>query len=308
MDAITFHLDDQKIMAWFAGMEDSSIAKTRFFYSSQSQPHTGSDTCQLQLSLLRGGYAGDYGKNVSDTERHILADVLVDLFLGPEDKEGEDSDGDGSLLGLVEMLVGNNGELCELVALLKESEDGFSTVVPDTDDAGKIHDDSIASDPTAAPWYSILLALQDIDETMAPIAFYTGTHTSEKDDEDEGSSPCVLATMKKGDAIVYDGRIRSFYPPLPDQSSGPTSNSLLRISFRSPEWQQLQPQPNGDMGWIGALRPGYRGALALDDWKQSLRAYRDGDGDAFEKYGDGIDKPFHNVDAEDAVDVEDVEA
>jgi len=259
-DALRYSLEDQKILAWFAGQEEAEAAAGRVFYG---QRHNDKN-CELQLSLLRAGFAGDNAKNVSDTERHILADALLDI-LGPS----------GSLTPLCESLVSSEGELYEFAASVT---DPGNTV-----EEGKVQSlvPIQGNSTVAAPLYSILLALQDVDESMAPMAFFMNTHSSGESQD----AACRLATMKKGDAIVFDARILWS----PNANDGSTY-TMLNIGFRNPKIQS-------DMGYVGSLRPGYRGALSFGDLKGSLAAYDNGDGDAFMKYGDGIRKPFHNVDA-----------
>lgn len=264
-EAFQYSLEDQKVLAWFAGMEGEEAAAGRKFYGQRHNENN----CELQLSLLRGGFAGDNAKNVSDTEAHILADVLVDV-LGPS----------GSLTPLFEDLVSSEGELYELAASV-------------TDPGNSVEEGKVQSllpiqgtSTDTSPLYSIILALQDIDENMAPMSFFVNSHSS----GDSQFAACRLATMKRGDAIVFDARILS----TPNTNAGETY-TMLNIGFRNPK------VPNG-IGYVGSLRPGYRGALNFGDLKGSLAAYGDGDGDAFKKYGDGIREPFHNVDAVDAVD------
>jgi hypothetical protein len=265
-DAIRYYVEDQKILAWFSGMEGAEAAAGRVFYGQRHRENN----CELQLSVLRGGFAGDNAKNVSDTERHILADVLEEVI-----------GGSGSLSSLLEDLVTLDGELFELTALVTDpgnhndaDQTAIQSVLP-----------AQGRNINPAPLYSIILALQDIDINMGPQTFFLNTHTSESPQNSE----CRISTMKKGDAIVYDARILCSYGTN-DAQTGSTSTTL-NMSFRNPETQV-------DLGYVGSLRPGYRGAMNLGDLKGSLAAYVNGDGDAFQKYGDGIRKPYHNVDAQ----------
>lgn len=260
-DSLRYSLEDQKILAWFAGMEGAEAAASRKFYG---QRHNDKN-CELQLSLLRGGFAGDNAKNVSDTEAHVLADVLFDI-LGPS----------GSLTPICEDLVSSEGELYELAASVTDPENPV--------EEGKVQCLLPTNEKSSvAPLYSILLALDDIDENMAPMSFFMNSHSS----GDSTFPTCRLATMKKGDAIIFDARILSS----PRSNAGSTY-TVLNIGFRNPKIQS-------DIGYVGSLRPGYRGPLSLGDLKGSLLAYDNGDGDAFKKYGDGMRKPFLNVDASD---------
>jgi hypothetical protein len=261
-DALRYSFEDQKILAWFAGMEGAEAAAGRVFYGQKQNEKM----CDLQLSMLRGGFAGDNAKNVSDTERHILADVLQDV-LGPS----------GTLTSLCENLVTSEGELYEMAALV-------------TDPGNEVEQEKVQSilpvqgSSDTAPLYCILLALQDVDENMGPMTFFMNTHSSGESPD----VPCRISTMKKGDAILFDARI-SFSSNANDAQNGSTS-TMLNISFRNPQVQ-------GDLEYVGSLRPGYRGAMNLGDLTGALLAYGNGDGNAFEKYGDGIRKQFHNIDA-----------
>jgi len=259
-DAIRYYIEDQKILAWFSGMEGEEVAAYREFYGQRHRENN----CELQLSVLRGGFAGDNAKNVSDTERHILADVLEEVI-----------GANGTLSSLLDSLVTSNGELFELTALVTDpgndaNQTAIESVLP-----------AQGRNTNPAPLYSIALALQDIDVNMGPTTFFLNTHTSESPQNSERR----ISTMKKGDAIVYDARISSSYGTN-DAQTGSTS-MMLNISFRNPKTQV-------DMGYVGSLRQEYRGAVNLGDLKGSLSAYVNGDGDAFKKYGDGIKEPFYN--------------
>lgn len=262
-DSLRYYVEDQKILAWFAGMEagveGEEAAANRVFYGEKQSP----TYCDLQLSVLRGGFAGDFAKNVSDTERHMLADVLDDVF-------GEE----GSLTSLCEALVTTEGELYELAALVTEPGNGVED--------GKVQ--SIVPFQNTPPLYSILLALDDFKENMGPITFYKGTHISE-DRQNVDASAGKTSTLKKGDAIIYDART------LLSHSSNKASTSfLLNISFRNPKVE-------GQLGHTGSLRPGYSESMNLGDLTRALTAYKNGDGDAFEKYGDGIKKQLYDTES-----------
>lgn len=265
-DACGYHFDDQKIMAWFAGTaegeEDQKIFASRSFYGTKKSENF----YELQLSLMRAGYAADFGKNVSDTERHVLADVLFDV-IGP----------DGTLTPLLENLVTSEGELYELAAIISspghEVEEGqIESILKD--------DIRLADVP---PLFTVFLATHDVDINMGPTTYFTNTHDEHVDEESlNGNAPPRRSLMNKGDAVVIDSRILCTYYSNDAQLGNPFT--LLKLSFRNPEY-------TGDLGYAGSLRPGYREKkITLGQLKETLLAYKNGDGDSFKKFGDGIEK------------------
>eukprot|EP01083_Nonionella_stella_P173820 600693_1 len=64
-----------------------------------------------QLSLLRGGYAGDYGKHITEMKR-IFWQMCFWMYLGRMDE--------GKLTSLMEELVSSEGMLYELAALVTQ--------------------------------------------------------------------------------------------------------------------------------------------------------------------------------------------
>jgi len=358
-DALRYYIEDQKILAWFAGMEGEEAAAKRVFYGGRHQgrhQHQKDDededededkevpvvesyanpapVTDLQLSLLRGGYAGDYGKNVTKTERHILADVLLDV-LGPEE---------GKLTPLLEELVSSEAMMCELAAFVTEpvsvsvsdrgDEDDTRMVLssgPGPGDESDSDSDSDSSDSDSDHnIYSIALALDDITEHMGPMK-YSLRSTSEE--SSNGVQEVHVGTMKKGDAIVYDARLlRS--QGANDATAGSTQTSfLMNISFQNSNLANANasadPQSRAFLLWAsqdatrstelflpsntnangagdgngnesssnGSLRPGYRDSMSLGDLTNALLDYDNGNGDAFEKYGDGMSKNFHNTES-----------
>jgi len=281
VDALSDHVNDQKIMAWFAGQtfqgadgeDEGWEVKDRAFYGEKQSDKV----CDLQLNMQRGGYTSDFGKNVSDAERHILADVLLDLF-GPS----------GNITSCYENLVTSKAELVELSALVTEPGDEV--------EEGKVQSLISSScelnNTSSAPLYTMILALQDISEYMAPITFFKNTHTASNNSESEEGvngdalTNSCLSTMKKGDAIIFDGRILFSYN-LNDPEKGSTC-STFRVSFKNPEVKE-------DLGFKGSLRPGYAQAMELSDLTHALDLYEKGDGDSFIKYGDGLNKEFVNI-------------
>jgi len=263
-DACGYHFDDQKIMAWMAGtqeaVEDQKIFANRAFYGQKK----GENFSELQLSMQRGGFAGDFGKNVSDVERHVLADVLLDV-IGP----------DGTLTPLLESLVTSEGELYELAAIL--SSPGHEV------EGGKI--DSILKDEIrladVPPLFTVYLAIHDVDINMGPTTFFTNTHDENVDEQSlNGNAPPRRSIMKKGDAVVIDSRILSTSYSNDSQLGNPFT--LLKLSFRNPKY-------TGDLGYAGSLRPEYREKkITLGQLGETLVAYKKGDSDSFKRFGDGV--------------------
>lgn len=249
---------------------ERDVTTSRTFYGVENRRK---NRCDLQLSLLRGGFAADRSSNADDAgptnyESFALADALLELL-------GED----GTLRHLYENLVTPNGEFYELAAVITDPGSNRQTVHPDLPYQAK------------APLYVIFLALQDVTEEMGPTSFLLRTHTSKANDifnsGDKSQkdnqllkSDCRLSTLKKGDAVLFDAR--TLHCGNANEEEGGRTRALFNFSFRNPEVQ-------GDLGYKGSIRPGYEGAMSLKDVGDAMAAYGSGeDENPFAKYGNGI--------------------
>mmetsp|Transcript_17939 Transcript_17939/g.27144 ORF Transcript_17939/g.27144 Transcript_17939/m.27144 type:complete len:450 (+) Transcript_17939:46-1395(+) len=247
--------------------EDNPLLARTFYGVEQGRKHR----CDLQLSLLCGGYAvdDDDTDGSSTTTTHALADALQEL-LGSK----------GTLRSIYEELVTLDGELYELAAVVTDPGSDRQIVHPDL------------PFQYPAPLYVIFLALQDVTPDMGPTSFLLGTHTEEQnrifnsntDDKDEQlkNAKCRLATLKKGDAVLFDARI--LHCGNANQST--KSRGLFNFSFRN-------PQVTGNLGYEGSIRPGYCEQMTLRDVSQALEEYEKGEAnnnnvDPFAKYGSGV--------------------
>ncbi len=141
-----------------------------------------------------------------------------------------------------------------------------------------------------APLYVVFLALQDVTDEMGPTSFLLKTNTAKaidifdsgdmdvKDDQ-LVNADCRMATLKKGDAVVFDARVLHC-GGANDQQNGST-RVMLNFSFRN-------PKVKGDMGYKGSMMPGYVGAMKLSDVSEALARYSEGELDPFSKYGNGL--------------------
>lgn len=255
-------LEQQKIAA---KRTKENVELSTAFYGVENQRKC---RCDLQLSLLKGGFLADrWGDGVSttDLDGHVLVDAMQEL-LGK----------DGTLRYLYENLVTLKGEFYELAAVVTDPGSNRQTVHPDLPFQEK------------APLYVIFLALQDVNEDMGPTSFLLRTHTakenakfndkSQKDDQ-LSNADCRLSTLNKGDAVLFDARILHC-GNANDLEKGST-RALFNFSFRNPE-------VTGDLGYAGSIRPGYCGKMTLQDVGNALLAYSNGDREPFAKYGDGL--------------------
>jgi len=298
-DAFLNFIQDQKILAWFSGFEaqaNTSIAVlNRTFYGKEQSELS----CDLQLSLLRSGFVADLDKNTSKLERHILADTLQGLLL--------DETSLSQLSELCHKLVSEEGSLNELGAFM--TEPGYLNDLDPTSSSTNVDSTLRADTGTVpivdAPLYKIAVALDDINQHMGPTTFFLKSHTHDeterqrirstynKDDIDDDTIPTYTAMLQKGDAILYDARIMKCNQPN-DAMMGST-NAMLQLSFQNPNYKG----ENNDLkSMTGTLRPGYMDAIHLGDLSATVLVYRNGDGDAFAKYGDGISNPFLNTKSE----------
>jgi hypothetical protein len=267
-DRLRQYVLEQQSLA--AKATEADPATSRSFYGvEQARVHR----CDLQLSLLRGGYAADNNSNensgvqweASSSSSHVLADALQELL-------GED----GSLRAIYENLVTLQGEFYELAAVI--TDPGSQRQV--------IHPDLPFKEP--APLYVIFVALQDVDEDMGPTSFLLGTQTAKENakfydpslkDEQLSTADCRLATLKKGDAVLFDARILHCGNGN-DPVKGKT-RALFNFSFRN-------PQVTGNLGYDGSIRPGYCQAMTLGDVSDALVSYKNGNLNPFAKYGSGL--------------------
>ncbi|KAL3798789.1 hypothetical protein ACHAW5_009695 [Stephanodiscus triporus] len=223
--------------------------------------------CDLQLSLLRGGFASHLGgdrEDAPDAEARrstfALGDALQEM-LGS----------DGTLRRLYENLVTPDGELYELAAVITDKGSHRQMVHPDLPYQEK------------APLYVIFLALQDVTEGMGPTSFLLRTHTGEanaifasgdmeRKDEQLSRAECRVGTLKKGDAVLFDARTLHC-----GNANDERTRVLFNFSFRN-------PQVGGSLGYKGSIRPGYEGAMSLRGMADALAAYGSGDTNPFAKY------------------------
>jgi len=256
-------LDQQKI-AEIKTRENPSISKA--FYGVEN---ARKNRCDLQLSLLRGGFAADQNAKV-DVEKtgssHPLLNALQAL-LGSN----------GSLHACYENLVTNQGEFYELAAVITDPGSNRQQVHPDL---------PFQKD---CPLYVIFLALQDVNEDMGPTTFLLKTNSQKENerffnhsekDEQLSTADCRLSTLKKGEAVLFDARVlHCGNANHPEKGS---TRVLFNFSFRN-------PQVTKDLGYAGSIRPGYVSAMTLEDLSKKLDSYSKGDDpEPFAEYGDGL--------------------
>lgn len=267
-------LEQQKIAAEITE-KDLSLSKT--FYGVENQRK---NRCDLQLSLLKGGYTADSGYDNIDlsslneksssqsSQSHPLADALQELL-------GKDV---GTLRYIYENLVTIIGEFYELASVITDPGSVRQQVHPDL------------PFKEIAPLYVIFLALQDVTEDMGPTTFLLRTHTQKENakfnsgdkevkDEQLMKAKCRLATLKKGDAVLFDARI--LHCGNENDIDNGSTRALFNFSFRN-------SKVKGDLGYAGSIRPGYVQAMNLGDISDALDEYQNGNEDPFAKYSDGI--------------------
>jgi hypothetical protein len=232
------------------------------FYGVENQRKS---RCDLQLSLLRGGFKSDRGAPIDESESHVLADALQEL-LGQK----------GTLRPLYEQLVTLQGEFYELAAVITDPGSDRQQVHPDL------------PFQKTAPLYVIFLALQDVTEPMGPTTFLSGTHTEKetdvfmdlsKRDDQLSRAACRIATLKKGDAVLFDARV--LHCGNANELVGGSTRAIFNFSFRN-------PKVAGNLGYPGSMRPAYSGEINLGDVSDALLAYENGEKDPFAEYGDGL--------------------
>mmetsp|Transcript_20906 Transcript_20906/g.31854 ORF Transcript_20906/g.31854 Transcript_20906/m.31854 type:complete len:422 (+) Transcript_20906:162-1427(+) len=269
-DQFRSYVLEQQQLANIETSKDPHLSKS--FYGVENQRK---NRCDLQLSLLRGGYAADRNRPSGDEcedsthndHDHTLADALQELL-------GED----GTLRFLYEHLVTMDGEFYELASVITDPGSIRQQIHPDLP-----YRDT-------APLYVIFLALQDVDEHMGPTTFLLKTHSAKENaifhsgdvvlkDEQLAKANSRLATLKKGDAALFDARI--LHCGNANDATKGSTRALFNFSFRN-------PKVTGDLGYEGSIRPGYCGAMTLRDVSDALVAYENGDKDPFEKYADGL--------------------
>ena len=233
--------------------------------------HHSSGRCDLQLSLLRGGFALDFN-DAYEEKGFPLADSLNQLL-------GEK----GTLRHLYEQLVTTEGEFYELAAVITDPGSNRQTIHPDL--------------PwnRLAPLYVIFLALQDVTVEMGPTCFLTGSQSEKinelfncgnaiQKDEVLAKSTAKLSTLNKGDCVLFDARI--LHCGNANESS--ETRALFNFSFRN-------PKVTGDLGYKGSMRSGYEQSMTLKDVHDAMVAYDGGDMDPFLKYGTGMTKKDMNI-------------
>ena len=258
-DALRAYVLEQQAIALDITQKDPS--KSRSFYGvEQARAHR----CDLQLSLLRGGYKADNNNN-DNSDDNVLADALQALL-------GQN----GSLRHLYETLVTKDGEFYELAAVVTDPGSNRQT----------IHPDLPFQDP--APLYVVFVALQDVTVEMGPTSFLIKTHTAQQNQQFKSmdmavrdaqleAADCRLSCMPKGSAVVFDARILH----CGNANSSQTSRALFNFSFRNPLVQ-------GNLGYEGSIRPGYGQKMTLSDVADALTSYQTGNKNPFAKYGSGL--------------------
>jgi hypothetical protein len=175
--------------------------------------------CDLQLSLLRGGFVRDVDASAPVGEEFPLADALLEL-LGSK----------GTLRHLYEQLVTPEGEFYELASVITDPGSNRQTIHPD-----------LPWRPDA-PLYVIFLALQDVSVEMGPTCFLLGTQTqkvneayncggAEEKDEVLRSCNARLSTLKKGDCVLFDARTLH----CGNANESEETRALFNFSFRNPK-------------------------------------------------------------------------
>jgi len=252
-------LEQQRIAA---ELTEADVGISKAFYGVENQRK---HRCDLQLSLLRGGYLTDRGGDASSVETHPLADSLQEL-LGK----------DGSLRYVYDNLVTMEGEFYELASVITDPGSIRQQIHPDLPAKEK------------APLFVIFLALQDVDEHMGPTTFLLRTHTKKQNDifmdHDKRDDQLMkakgrLATLNKGDAVLFDARI--LHCGNANDAEKGSTRALFNFSFRN-------PKVTGDLGYEGSIRPGYCGAMNLQDISDVLVEYEKEDPNPFAKYSDGL--------------------
>ena len=169
--------------------------------------------CDLHLSLMPSSDDGD-------ADGHVMADVMYELLSGDE----------GSLTMLYEELVTKKGEFYEVAGIITNRGSDRQMIHPD-----------LPFQVKACPLYVVFLALQDVSEEMGPTSFLLKSHTQKQNDiffsgntelKDEQliNANCRLATLNKGDAVIFDARVL--------HCGGANDGScriMFNFSFRNPE-------------------------------------------------------------------------
>ncbi|KAL7537547.1 hypothetical protein ACHAXR_007902 [Thalassiosira sp. AJA248-18] len=228
--------------------------------------------CDLHLSLRRGGIqtssSDDDDDNDNETtadQGHVVADALQEI-LGV----------DGTLRSVYENLVSTEGEFYELAGIITNPGSSRQMIHPDL------------PFQKTAPLYVVFLALQDVTEEMGPTSFLLKTHTDkaikifegggDKDEQLRGAD-CRLATLKQGDAALFDARI--LHAGGANDAEEGATRIMFNFSFRNPKVSSY-------LGYKGSIMPGYVGAMTLGDIGGALVKYSEGEQDPFAQYGDGI--------------------
>lgn len=256
-DRLRKHLLDEQRKAVEATKEDPS--KSRLFYGVEQ---SRKNRCDMHLSLSRGGVSGEW------SDDHIVVDALQAIL-------GEN----GTLRSVYEKLVTKKGEFYELAAIITNPGSHRQMIHPDLPYQQE------------APLYVVFLALQDVTEEMGPTSFLLRTNTAEAigifdsgdmDAKDQQliKADCRMATLKKGDAVLFDARVLhcggANHPEKGD------TRVMFNFSFRNPKVE-------GDLGYKGSIMPGYVGAMNLGDVGSALASYAEGEmDDPFSKYGNGM--------------------
>lgn len=255
-------LDQQQKAQEVAKREPS---KSKLLYGVEQSRN---NRCDMHLSLARGGIDVNESEASSNSAcEHVLADALQEI-LGAQ----------GTLRPVYENLVTNHGEFYELAGIITNPGSYRQMIHPDL------------PYQSVAPLYVVFLGLQDVTEEMGPTCFLLKTNTAkainifdsgdmEAKDAQLVNADCRMATLKQGDAVLFDARVLHCGGANDPELGG--TRVMFNFSFRNPKVE-------GDLGYKGSMMPGYVGAMTLGDVGQALAMYVDGELDPFSQYGSGF--------------------
>jgi hypothetical protein len=262
-DALRTYVLQQQAIA--QKITDDNVDLSMIYYGVENRRK---GRCDLQLSLLRGGFDRDCTESADESSNGFPLANALNQLLGEK----------GTLRPLYEQLVTPEGEFYELAAVITDPGSNRQTIHPD-----------LPWKPVA-PLYVIFLALQDVTVEMGPTCFLPGSHTEKinelfncgdamQKDQVLAQAKAKLSTLKRGDCVLFDARTLHCGNA---NESGET-RALFNFSFRN-------PKVTGDLGYKGSMRPGYERVMKLKDVHEALVNYQGGELDPFLRYGNGMRK------------------